>query len=131
MSICGRKISGGALMAIAVGVLTAVLAPAMTLEPDRELTLVVRGMAFYVDGDFDRPNPTIALKAGERVRIVVRNDERGITHDFAVPALGEATNLLTWNESDDVTFDAPVRRGVYEYVCNPHRAMMKGTLTVD
>jgi plastocyanin len=130
MSIWGRKVSGKVVAALAVAMIVGALLPVMTQTPDRRITVVVRGMAFYVDGD-TRPNPTIAVKAGERVRIIVRNEERGITHDFAVPALGEATSLLTWNESDDVTFEAPSQRGTYEYVCNPHRAMMKGTLTVD
>ena len=130
MSIWGRKVSAKVVAALAVTMIVGALLPVMTQAPDRQITLVVRGMAFYLDGD-TRPNPPIAVKAGERVRIVIRNEERGITHDFAVPALGEASSLLTWNESDDVTFEAPAQRGTYEYVCNPHRAMMKGTLTVD
>jgi plastocyanin len=131
MSILGRKISAKAVAAVAVGLVFAALLPVTTKTPDREITLVVRGMAFYVDGDFTHPNPVIAVRAGENVRISVRNEARGITHDFAVPRLGEETRLLDWNEADAVSFEAPERPGTYEYVCNPHRAMMKGILKVD
>jgi plastocyanin len=131
MSILGHKVSWQVIAALVIALAGGALVPAMTQAPDREITLVVRGMAFYVDGDFQRPNPPIAVRAGERVRVTVRNEERGVTHDFAVPALGEATSLLNWDERGDVTFEAPEQPGTYEYVCNPHRAMMKGTLQVE
>ena len=133
MSILGRKVSGKAVAAVAVALVFAALLPVMTktTAPDREITLVVRGMAFYVDGDFTHPNPVIAVRAGEHVRIAVRNEARGITHDFAVPQLGAATRLLDWNDGDAVSVEIPDRPGTYEYVCNPHRAMMKGILKVD
>jgi plastocyanin len=61
---------------------------------------------------------------------VLRNEERGMAHDFAVPALDAVTRLLDWNESDTVTFDVPRTPGTYEYVCRPHLLMMRGTLLV-
>lgn len=131
MSIWGRKISNKVVAAAAVAMIVGALLPVMTKTPDREVTLVVRGMAFYLDGDFRHPNPTIELKAGENVRVVLRNDERGMTHDFAVPALGAATGLLDWNEQDATSFEVPETPGTYEYFCNPHRLMMKGTIRVD
>jgi hypothetical protein len=130
MSILGRKISGKAVTAVAAALVVAALLPVMTKAPDREIRLVVRGMAFYLDGDFTHPNPVIEMRRGENVRIEVRNEARGLTHDFAVPQLGEATNLLDWNEADAVSLEAPDRPGTYQYVCNPHMAMMKGTLKV-
>ena len=130
MSILGRKISMKLVAALAVVMIVGALLPVMTDAPAREITLVARGMAFYVDGDFDRPNPTLEVKASERVRIVVRNEERGMTHDFAVPAADAATDLLNWNEQDEVIFDVPDKPGVYEYVCRPHALMMRGTLRV-
>ena len=130
MSILGRKISAKAVAALAAIIVVAALLPVMTDAPVREITLVTRGMAFYVEGDLDRPNPTLEVKAGERVRIVVRNEERGMTHDFSVPAAQAATELLNWNEQDAVTFDVPDTPGTYEYFCQPHRLMMKGRLVV-
>ena len=130
MSILGRKISAKLVAALAVVMIVGALLPVMTDAPAHEITLVTRGMAFYVDGEFDRPNPTIEVNAGDRVRIILRNEERGIAHNFAVPAADAATDLLNWNERDEVTFDVPDKPGIYDYVCRPHALMMRGTLRV-
>jgi plastocyanin len=130
MSILGRKISGKALAALVVTIVVGALLPVMTKVPAREITLVARDMSFYLDGDFEHPNPVIAVKAGEHVRIVVRNEERGMKHDFALPVAAARTALLRWNEQGGVTFEAPATPGSYEYLCTLHSAMMKGTLQV-
>ena len=52
----------------------------------------------------------IEVKAGERVRVVLRNQDRGMTHDFAVPVLGAAVAPMRWNESDDVVVRRAGRR---------------------
>jgi plastocyanin len=115
---------------MAVLMILAVLAPALSKTPSREITLVVRDMAFYLEGDSKMPNPTLEIKAGERVRVTLRNQDRGIAHDFAVPFLGKAVDQLGWNESDDVVFTAPKQPGTYQYECQPHRLMMRGTIRV-
>ena len=130
MSILGRKISAKWVAAFAVAMVVAALLPVMTETPAREITLVARDMAFYLEGDYTHPNPDIEVKAGEHVRIVVRNEERGMTHDFAVPAVGASVDLLEWQERGEVTFDVPATPGTYEYVCRPHMLMMKGILKV-
>ena len=131
MSILGRKISAKPVAALAAIMIVGALLPVLTNAPSREITLVTRGMAFYVDGDFEHANPTLEVNAGERVRITVRNDERGMMHDFTVPAANAVTNLLKWNEQDEVTFVAPDTPGIYEYACRPHVLMMKGRLVVQ
>jgi plastocyanin len=99
--------------------------------PVREITLVARDMAFYLESDPHTPNPTIEVRAGDIVRVTLRNDERGIGHDFAVPAIGDASlDLLADGERGSVTFTIPSQPGTYEYLCRPHRAMMKGRLRV-
>ena len=134
MSILGHNVSRTLVLRAAATVvavlLLAVLLPAITATPAREITLVARGMAFYIEGDASTPNPTIEVRRGERVRIVLRNQERGMRHDFAVPAIAAATNAIRWNESADVTFDVPETAGAYEYECRPHRLMMRGTIRV-
>jgi plastocyanin len=130
MSILGRKISAKWVAIFAFAMILGALLPVMTKMPAREITLVARGMAFYLEGDDARPNPDIEVKAGEHVRIVLRNEERGMTHDFAVPAVGAAVDLLEWTERGEVTFDVPATPGTYEYVCRPHMLMMKGILKV-
>ena len=132
MSIAGRTVSWSVAAATLAGVLAitgAVIAAVSTGEV-REIRLVARDMAFYLESDPDTPNPTITVRAGERVRITLRNDERGFTHDFAAPALGASLDPLNWREHRGVTFEVPDEPGSHEYVCRPHRPMMRGTLIV-
>ena len=132
MSIWGYRVTRKLMtIAVLVGVVVAgAWAAAPPQPPEREITLVARGMAFYLLGDPTTPNPTIVLNPGERVRVVLRNDDRGMTHDFAVPALSASLDPVDWNEQDDLTFDAPRTSGRYEYLCRPHMLMMRGQIIV-
>ena len=130
MSILGRKVPGKVVAALVVTMVVGALLPVLTNAPAREITLVARDMAFYLDGDFEHPNPVIEVKAGENVRVVLHNDDRGMTHDFALPAAGAHMALVDWQEQAQVTFEVPATPGSYEYVCMPHRLMMKGILKV-
>ena len=130
MSILGQRVSTRAIAAMAVLMLLAVLLPALSGTPARDVTLVAKGMAFYLEHDPSTPNPTLEVKAGERLRIVLRNQDRGMTHDFAVPAVAAAMNAIDWNEAGEVTLDVPDTPGTYEYVCRPHSLMMRGTIRV-
>jgi plastocyanin len=130
MSIMGRHVPTGAVAMGALLLVAAAIVPVLTTANAREIRLVARGMAFYVEGQPDTPNPTIEVKAGEKVRIVLVNQDRGMTHDFALPAVSAAMKAIDWNEQNDVVFDVPDEPGAYEYVCRPHQLMMKGTLRV-
>ena len=130
MSVWGRRVSVKAVAAGAALMVMAALLPVMTRSADREVTLVARGMAFYLESDPRTPNPTITVTAGETVRVVLKNQDRGMTHDFAAPAFDAGMRLIDWNEEAGTTFDVPSEPGTYEYVCNPHRLMMRGTITV-
>ena len=103
---------------------------ATSRTPTREITLVVRDMAFYLESDPGTPNPRIEVRAGERVRVVLRNQERGMKHDFAIPALGVGLDPLTWDQRGEVIVHVPEQPGTYQYVCRPHRSMMRGSLHV-
>jgi plastocyanin len=131
MSIWGRRVSAKVVAAVVV-LLVAVagLLPVMTKPRAREITLVAKDMAFYRDGDGGTANPVITARAGETIRVVLVNRDRGITHDFAVPDVEASTDLIDWNERDEVTFDVPTKPGTYEYVCRPHLLMMRGKLIV-
>jgi plastocyanin len=127
----GRKVSVKAVAAFVVlMVAIAGLLPVASKARTREVVLVAKDMAFYVETDPKTPNPVIEVKTGETIRVVLRNRDRGMTHDFAVPAVRAAMDELDWNEEDDLTFEAPDEPGSYEYVCRPHLLMMKGTLRV-
>jgi plastocyanin len=130
MSIWGVRVSWKLAAIAVISVIAGAVIPLAMRPPAREITLVVRGMTFFLENDLHTPNPTIEVKAGEHVRIVLRNDDRGFTHDFAVPTLNVAVDAINWNESDDVVIDVPKMPGTYEYVCQPHALMMRGTLRV-
>ena len=130
MSVLGHPLSAKLIGALAALMLLAALLPAVSSTPAREVTLVAKGMAFYLEDDLQTPNPVIEVKAGERVRVVLRNQERGMTHDFAVPTLDVAFKPVSWNESGEVVLEVPSQPGTHQYVCRPHSLMMKGTIRV-
>jgi plastocyanin len=130
MSILGRKVPLKAIGAMALMMVFAALIPALSGTPNREIVLVVKGMSFYLEGDPLTPNPTLEIKTGERVRVLLHNQDRGMTHNFAVPAFDVDMDPMRWSESDAVVFVAPDAPGTYEYVCGPHRLMMRGTIRV-
>ena len=130
MSIWGVRVSSKLIAIAVIAVIAGAVIPVSMKAPSREVILVVRNMAFYLESDPATPNPTIEVKAGEHVRIVLRNDDRGFTHDFAVPQLNAALDGINWNQSDDVVIDVPDTPGTYQYVCRPHALMMRGTLRV-
>lgn len=87
-------------------------------------------MTFYIEGQSE-PNPTLRLRAGESVRLVLRNDEAGMTHDFAVPAWRAATKRIESGEQATVTFRVPVGVTSATYTCRPHWKIMRGTISVE
>jgi plastocyanin len=117
-------------VALAVGALVPLGAGTRGSKKAREVVLVVRDMAFYLSGD-GVENPTLRLKAGEEVRVVLRNEEPGVTHDFAVSDWKVATRRLHGGARDAVTFRVPNQPGRHEYLCNPHASMMRGIIEVE
>ena len=95
----------------------------------REIRLVVRDMTFYVDGQ-DTPNPTLYARPGDRIRLVLRNTEPGMSHDFTVASWKVATRLLKGKGEDAVEFTVPDAPGSYAYSCTPHAQMMNGSIRV-
>lgn len=87
-------------------------------------------MAFVQQDAPNQPNPPLRLRAGERVRLVLRNEAPGLLHDIAIPALDVALDEISAGESRDVIFTVPAAHGQHEYLCRPHAAMMKGVVEV-
>lgn len=98
--------------------------------PTREVVLEARGMSFVQPGAPETPNPVISLRAGERVRLVVRNEAPGLLHDIEIPDWGIAVEPARAGESRDVTFIVPDEPGPHEYRCRPHAEMMHGIIDV-
>lgn len=105
--------------------------PADAGAAPREIAIVVRHMAFYVDGDFERANPRLRFRAGERVRLMLRNEEVGMRHNFAVPAWDLATPELNGQSTATIDFVVPDSRGRHDYVCTPHSALMRGSVEIQ
>lgn len=97
----------------------------------REVNIVVRDMAFYVDGS-SQPNPPITFRAGETVRIRLRNDDAGMRHDFVIKAWTVATKVLeNRGQEDEIVFSVPAERGAQSYQCTPHARMMSGEVRIE
>lgn len=119
-----------AVAALGIGALLPLRAGTPDDKPPRELVLVVRDMAFYLDGE-GQENPTLRFKPGEEIRLLLKNEEPGVAHDFAVREWDVATRRLQGLGSDTLTFRVPNRAGRYGYLCNPHASMMRGIIEVE
>ena len=97
----------------------------------REMRVVVRDMAFYVDGQ-ETPNPELRFNAGERIRLVLRNEDGGMSHDLVIKDWNVATKILNEKGQEDVVeFRVPGRRSSAAYQCTPHSEMMRGSVQVN
>lgn len=114
---------------LAVGLTALMPVVAKPRTGPREIVLIARDMAFYLEGS-NTPNPTIAVSRSEEVRVIVRNQDPGITHAFAIGSLRASIGRIDPGATQGVQFRAPRKAGRYEYVCPPHALMMKGTLLV-
>jgi plastocyanin len=123
-------IAGAALIVTALLPIVSASRAAGTPSP-REIRMVVSGMTFYLEGQ-DEPNPRLRVRAGEQIRLVLRNDDRGMSHDFAVRSWQVMTPMLSRRGAEAVVvFRVPQQRGTYTYNCTPHAAIMRGSVQVE
>ena len=101
-----------------------------TREPVREVRITARDMSFRVE-NISGPNPTMALMAGEQVKVTIRNEDRGMLHDFSIPEWGVRTGGVEWGDERSITFRVPATASTLSYVCTPHSVMMSGRITVS
>ena len=134
--VASRRRSGAcsvAAMAVVVFVVVGLLVwlpmTASTGATAREITLVTRDMAFYLEGD-PAPNPTIRLAAGEEVRLTLLNLDRGFKHNLAIDGWNIETVSLDADESTVVRIQAPDQAGRQPYICSPHSEMMRGVIEI-
>lgn len=133
MSTPKARLMLGCLAVVLVGAATiAAIVPraGLSRRPVQEIRLVARGMAYYVDGN-SAPNPTLTVRRGEQVRIVLRNEDPGMIHDFTVPAWNAVTRRLNAGEEAVLQFKAPEQPGLGAYSCSPHGELMRGTIRVE
>jgi plastocyanin len=96
----------------------------------RDVVIVARGMTFVTPENPGTANPLLTFRAGERIRLVLRNEAPGLLHDFAIPAWNVEIGEIQAGESRDVVFTVPDAPGRFEYRCRPHSAMMNGPVDV-
>ena len=124
-----------AVVSIALLLAAGVYAFAFVALPDgapREVVLVAKNMAFVADrsGAPDTPNPTIVLHPGEKVRLVVRNEDAGMRHDLVMDHLKLRSTALDFGESDALVFRVPNQRGEGDYYCSFHTQLMRGSVVI-
>lgn len=118
-----------AALVVTTGLVCAIVLSARTPAP-REIHVIAREMTFYLEGETE-PNPTLHVRAGEDVRIVFRNEDAGIRHDFTIPEWGVATRRVEGKEETTITFRAPAHSTPPTYQCSPHATMMRGSIAVE
>lgn len=115
--------------AMAVGTIFTVVADPRAASTPREIVLVARHMAFY-QADDPTPNPTLAVSPDERIRLVFRNEDAGMTHNFTIEPWKIATPRISGADSASIEFTVPAARGRYQYACTPHAQMMRGVIEI-
>jgi FtsP/CotA-like multicopper oxidase with cupredoxin domain len=107
----------------------------------REVVLIAKDMVFAAPEppggasaaaapSGETPGPTIVLRAGERVRIVLRNQDPGMRHDLVADHLGLRTEAIDHGQTDEVDFRVPNAKSEGEYYCSFHSRLMRGRIVV-
>jgi hypothetical protein len=122
-----RSVRVGLLLVVTIGTLAVVPRIVATREQVREIRLVAKNMTYYADGA-DSANPPIRLVPGEQVRVTLRNEDRGMSHDFGIPAFGVGTGIVQFGAEKAIVFKVPEKPASATYICTPHSAMMSGSI---
>jgi plastocyanin len=96
----------------------------------REIRLVVRDMTYYAAHTAEA-NPTLRVARGEKIRLVLTNEDPGYSHNLIAPELGVSTRLLAKGKSQSIEITIPDVAGLYSYRCGPHSEMMRGNITIE
>ena len=125
-----------ALLIVLLGT-TGVVFPLMaTAEAGREITIVAQNMAFVIESQESSglprlENPTITVKAGQKITIIFRNNDSGMMHDLVIQGLPVQANVVSFGQTTRVTFTAPMKPGEYVYLCSFHPRSMRGVFIVE
>lgn len=126
-----RAITAAAILSIAALVATVLPMVASTeLDSRRDVHLVIRDMAFYLDGRGE-PNPTLQFRRGERVRVIVRSEDVGMDHDFVVKNWKIASRPLHGRGEEVVNIKVPRDAESTTYACTPHAEKMRGSIVIE
>ena len=122
-----------ALMIVLIGA-TGVVFPSMAPgRASREITIVAKNMVFVIESaeSSEQANPTITVKGGQKITIILRNDDPGMQHDLVIKGLHVRVEVVSCGETTRVTFTAPREPGRYVYLCSFHPRSMRGVFRVE
>ncbi len=122
-----------AIMIVLVGATGAILPSVAAGGAGREITIVAKNMVFVVESpeSSGRANPTITVKTGQKITIVLRNDDPGMQHDLVIQGLQIQVKVISFGETTRLTFTAPREPGAYVYLCSFHPRSMRGVFIVE
>jgi plastocyanin len=118
------------LLRILASLVVVLAGPACQTSAVRDVTLVTRGMTFALAERPDEPNPMLRFRSGERVRLMLKNEATGLSHDVAIPAWNVSVDPIPSGQVATTVFTVPDVAGPVEYLCRPHAAMMNGVVDV-
>ena len=117
---------------VAAALTVAVLLPMIgaSREYERELRLIAVDRTFYLEGGA-QANPTLKLRAGERVKVTLRNEDDGMRHDFRIHAWNVGMPAIAGRGERSIVVRVPNVRGTTSYACTPHASSMQGLIEVE
>jgi len=122
-----------ALLIVVAGTTGVVLASMAQGAVSREITMVAKNMVFSVPSleSSGEVNPTITVMRGQRVTIILRNDDAGMLHDLVIEGLDVRLEAVSCGETTRFTFTVPREPGEYVYLCSFHPRRMRGVFIVE
>ena len=109
-----------ALLSISI---TLAIVTAMRDSPNAIMEVVAENLVFRGN------NPTLYAESGSKVKLIFRNEARGIEHQLAIEGMDVETDVLRPGESQEINFFVPLRDTVLTYSCYLHPTM-KGKFVV-
>jgi len=103
--------------------ITLVAGESMRSRPNTVIEVVAENLVFRGN------NPTLYAEPGSEVKLIFRNEARGIEHHLVIEGLGVETAILRPGEREEIIFSVPMRDTVLTYSCYLH-PMMEGKFVV-
>ena len=135
MTMRQKKSVAGLTMGVglAVAVLVATGVAARSAMQTVRIEIVIEQMTFR-SPDAGNPtsmvdNPTLRVRTGQTVEIVLRSLDPGMKHDLLIPDLDLRADAVSDGETTTLRFTAP-QPGTYTYFCSMHPKLMRGELVV-
>ena len=117
-----RRISLVIVFGVLLVGITLVAVEGMRDKPDSVIEVVAEDLVFRGN------NPTLYAESGSKVKLIFRNEARGIEHNLVIEGLVE-TDILRPGEREEISFSVPLRDTVLTYSCYLH-PIMKGKFVV-